>query len=283
MKPKSLEKMGQFRKAFTSRTIFLIMKKYIAEFIWTFWLVLWGCWTAVLAWADVGFIGVSLAFGLTVLTWAYALGHISWAHFNPAVSIGLWSAWKFDWKELVPYIISQLLWALFAAFILYFIVTWKDWWVIGSFAANWYWQLSPRWYGMRAAILSELVLTFIFLIVILWATSKRANPAFAWLSIWLTLTLIHLISIPVTNTSVNPARSISQAIFVWWEAINQLWLFILIPIVWAILAWIFYKFLLCCKCSWCCQAQEEVEVIENDDEEIIIKKEVKISQNKKKK
>ncbi len=223
------------------------MKKYISEFIWTFWLVLWGCWTAILAWSNVWNLWVSLAFGLSVLTWAYALGHISWAHFNPAVTLGLWSSGKFEWKNVTPYIISQILWAIFAALILYIIATWKVWYSIWNFAANWYWENSPAWYGMWAAITTEFVMTFMFLIVILWATSIKANPWFAWLTIGLTLTLIHLISIPVTNTSVNPARSISQAIFAWWIAINQLWLFILVPIVWAILAWLFYKWVFCCK------------------------------------
>lgn len=220
------------------------MKKLIAEFIGTFWLVLGGCGSAVLACnfpdAGIGFVGVALAFGLTVLTIAYSLGHISGAHLNPAVSIGLWVGGRFDAKELIPYIIAQVLGGIAAAAILYVIATGNgsD---IGGFASNGYGELSPGKYSMNAAFLTEVVMTFIFLIVILGATDERAPKGFAGLAIGLALTLIHLISIPVTNTSVNPARSISQAVFVGGEALSQLWLFIVAPIIGALIAGIVYK------------------------------------------
>ncbi|UUC47076.1 aquaporin Z [Flavobacterium cerinum] len=220
------------------------MKKLIAEFIGTFWLVLGGCGSAVLACnfpdAGIGFAGVALAFGLTVLTIAYSLGHISGAHLNPAVSIGLWVGGRFDAKELIPYIIAQVLGGIAAAAILYVIATGNgnD---IGGFASNGYGELSPGKYSMNAAFLTEVVMTFIFLIVILGATDERAPKGFAGLAIGLALTLIHLISIPVTNTSVNPARSISQAVFVGGEALSQLWLFIVAPIIGALIAGIVYK------------------------------------------
>jgi len=193
------------------------MKKFVAEFIGTFWLVLGGCGSAVLACnfpdAGIGFVGVALAFGLTVLTIAYSLGHISGAHLNPAVSIGLWMGGRFEAKELVPYIVAQILGGIAAAAVLYVIATGNgsD---IGGFASNGYGELSPGKYSMNAAFLTEVVMTFIFLIVILGATDERAPKGFAGIAIGLALTLIHLISIPVTNTSVNPARSISQAVFV---------------------------------------------------------------------
>ncbi len=222
------------------------MKKNVAEFIGTFWLVLGGCGSAVLAAAfpevGIGLAGVSLAFGLTVLTIAYSLGHISGAHLNPAVTIGLWAGGKFSAKEVAPYIISQILGGIAAAAVLYFIATGNGS-EIGSFAANGYGEHSPGGYGMCAAILSELVMTFMFLIVILGATDDRAPKGFAGIAIGLALTLIHLISIPVTNTSVNPARSISQAIFVGDWALSQLWLFIVIPIVGAALAGAVYRYL----------------------------------------
>lgn len=220
------------------------MKKLLAEFIGTFWLVLGGCGSAVLACnfpdAGIGFAGVALAFGLTVLTIAYSLGHISGAHLNPAVSIGLWVGGRFDAKELIPYIIAQVLGGIVAAAVLYVIATGNgsD---IGGFASNGYGELSPGKYSMNAAFLTEVVMTFIFLIVILGATDERAPKGFAGLAIGLALTLIHLISIPVTNTSVNPARSISQAVFVGGEALSQLWLFIVAPIIGALLAGVVYK------------------------------------------
>lgn len=222
------------------------MKKLVAEFIGTFWLVLGGCGSAVLSAAfpevGIGLVGVSLAFGLTVLTIAYSLGHISGAHLNPAVSIGLWAGGRFSSKDLFPYIAAQILGGLLAAGVLYVIATGNGS-VIGNFAANGYGEHSPGKYSMVAALVCEIVMTFMFLIVILGATDKNAPAGFAGLAIGLALTLIHLISIPVTNTSVNPARSISQAVFVGGWAIEQLWLFILAPIVGAALAGIVYKYL----------------------------------------
>ena len=222
------------------------MKKLTAEFIGTFWLVLGGCGSAVLAAAfpgvGIGLVGVSLAFGLTVLTIAYSLGHISGAHLNPAVSIGLWAGGRFSSKELLPYIAAQILGGMAAAAVLYIIATGNGS-AIGNFAANGYGEHSPGKYSLLAALVTEIVMTFMFLIVILGATDKKAPAGFAGLAIGLALTLIHLISIPVTNTSVNPARSISQAVFVGGWAIEQLWLFILAPIVGAALAGFVYKFL----------------------------------------
>lgn len=222
------------------------MKKKLAEFLGTFWLVLGGCGSAVLSAGfpevGIGIIGVSLAFGLTVLTIAYSLGHISGAHLNPAVTIGLWIGGRISAKEIVPYILSQVLGGIAAAGILYVIVTGNgsD---IGSFAANGFGEHSPGGYHMVTAIVTELVMTFMFLIVILGATDEKAPKGFAGLAIGLALTLIHLISIPVTNTSVNPVRSISQALFVGDWAISQLWLFILIPIAGAALAGLVYNYL----------------------------------------
>ncbi|OQB42573.1 MAG: Aquaporin Z [candidate division CPR1 bacterium ADurb.Bin160] len=222
------------------------MKKNLAEFLGTFWLVLGGCGSAVLAASfpdlGIGLLGVSLAFGLTVLTIAYSMGHISGAHLNPAVTIGLWMGGRIKAKEILPYVIAQILGAIVAAGVLYLIVTGNGS-EIGSFAANGYGIHSPGGYGVVAAIITELVMTFMFLLVILGATDEKAPKGFAGLAIGLALTLIHLISIPVTNTSVNPARSISQALFVGDWALSQLWLFILIPIVGAILAGLVYKFL----------------------------------------
>ena len=193
------------------------MKKLVAEFIGTFWLVLGGCGSAVLAAAypelGIGFVGVSLAFGLTVLTMAYAIGHISGCHLNPAVSIGLWMGGRFDKKELLPYIGSQVLGAIAGAGTLYLIASGKPGFDAGGFAANGYGDYSPDGYSMMSALVTEIVMTFMFLIIILGATDERAPKGFAGLAIGLGLTLIHLISIPVTNTSVNPARSTSQAIF----------------------------------------------------------------------
>lgn len=222
------------------------MKKSLAEFIGTFWLVLGGCGSAVLAAGfpetGIGFMGVALAFGLTVLTMVYAVGHISGGHFNPAVTIGLWIGGRIGAKEILPYVVSQVLGGIAAAGVLYIIVTGNGS-GIGSFAANGYGEHSPGGYSMTAAIVSELVMTFMFLLIILGATDKNAPKGFAGLAIGLALTLIHLISIPVTNTSVNPARSISQAVFVGDWAISQLWLFILIPIIGAILAGLVYNYL----------------------------------------
>lgn len=218
-------------------------KKLTAEFLGTMWLVLGGCGSAVLAGSGIGVLGISLAFGLTVVTMAYAVGSISGAHLNPAVSIGLWMGGRFDAKELLPYIGSQILGGMAGAAVLYLIVTGVDGAEIGGFAANGYGDHSPAKYSMVAAFVTEAVMTFFFLLVILGVTHKKASPGFAGLAIGLCLTLIHLISIPVTNTSVNPARSISQAIFVGDWALGQLWLFILAPIVGAIVAGVVSKVL----------------------------------------
>lgn len=216
------------------------MKKLIAECIGTAWLVLGGCGSAVLAAAypelGIGFMGVSLAFGLTVLTMVYAIGHISGCHLNPAVSIGLWIGGRFNGKDLLPYIIAQIIGGIIGASILYIIVIGNGTPNIGNFAANGYAAHSPGGYDMISALVVEVALTFMFLFVILGATHERAPKGFAGIAIGLALTLIHLISIPVTNTSVNPARSISQAVFVQGWAIDQLWLFIVAPIVGAALA-----------------------------------------------
>ncbi|RZK91233.1 MAG: aquaporin Z [Pedobacter sp.] len=220
------------------------MKKLVAEFIGTFWLVLGGCGSAVLACnypgAGIGFVGVSIAFGLTVVSIAYALGHISGAHLNPAVSVGAWIAGRMETKDLIPYIVAQVLGGIAGAGILYVIATGNGQ-AIGGFATNGYGDFSPGKYDMVAALVAEVVLTFIFLLVILGSTDSRAPKGFAGLAIGLCLTLIHLISIPVTNTSVNPARSTSQAVFVGGEALGQLWLFWLAPIAGAILAGLTYK------------------------------------------
>ncbi len=216
-----------------------MIKKLIAEFLGTGWLVLGGCGSAMLAagFPDVGIglVGVSLAFGLTVLTIAYSLGPISGAHLNPAVSIGLWIGGRFESKELLPYIVAQVLGGIFGATILYGIVTGNGS-EIGTFAANGYGEHSPGGYDITAALITEIVMTFFFLMIILGATHKKASPGFAGMAIGLGLTLIHLISIPVTNTSVNPARSISQALFVGDWAMSQLWLFIVAPIIGAAIA-----------------------------------------------
>jgi aquaporin Z len=222
------------------------MKKNLAEFIGTFWLVFGGCGSALLAAGfpnvGIGLLGVSLAFGLTVVTMAYAIGPISGAHLNPAVTIGLWMGGRVEAKEVLPYIVSQILGGLFAAFVLSLIVIGNGS-ALGDFAANGYGDHSPGHYSMTAAMVMEFVMTFMFLIVILGATDTKAAPGFAGLAIGLCLTLIHLVSIPVTNTSVNPARSISQAMFVGDWAMAQLWLFIVMPIAGAIVAGIVYKFL----------------------------------------
>lgn len=223
------------------------MKKLIAEFIGTLWLVLGGCGSAVLAAAfpelGIGFVGVSIAFGLTVVTMAYAIGHISGCHLNPAVSIGLWMGGRFSSKDLPGYIIAQVLGGIAGAAILYLIASGKAGFEIGGFASNGYGAHSPGGYDMTAALVCEIVMTFFFLIIILGSTHHKAPAGFAGLAIGLGLTLIHLISIPVTNTSVNPARSTSQAIFAGGDALGQLWLFWVAPIIGAILAGLVYKML----------------------------------------
>ncbi len=224
------------------------MKKYSAEFIGTFWLVLGGCGSAVLAAAfpnvGIGLLGVSLAFGLTVLTMAYAIGHISGCHLNPAVSIGLWVGGRFKAKELLPYIVAQVLGAIVGGGVLYLIASGKPGFdLAGGFASNGYGAHSPGGYSLLAALVAEVVMTFMFLIIILGATDKRAPQGFAPIAIGLGLTLIHLISIPVTNTSVNPARSTGVALFVGGWALTQLWLFWIAPIIGAALGGIVYRFL----------------------------------------
>lgn len=221
------------------------MKKLVAEFIGTLWLVLGGCGSAVLAAGfpelGIGFVGVALAFGLTVVTMAYAIGHISGCHLNPAVSIGLWMGGRFEGKELVPYIIAQVLGGIAGAGILFTIASGQPGFELGGFAANGYGEHSPGGYSLLAALVSEVVMTFIFLFVILGATHSKAPKYLAGLAIGLCLTLIHLISIPVTNTSVNPARSTSQALFAGDWALDQLWLFWVAPIIGALLAGVVYK------------------------------------------
>ena len=229
------------------------MKKLVAEFIGTMWLVLGGCGSAVIASGvsnvGIGLVGVSLAFGLTVLTGAYALGHISGGHFNPAVSVGLWIGGRFDKKDLLPYIGSQVLGGALGAAILYLIVSSSVGFSgigsePGAFATNFYdANVYGVNFGMIGALVTEIVMTFMFLIVILGATHKNASPGFGEMAIGLALTLIHLISIPVTNTSVNPARSTAVAIFAEANAMGQLWLFWVAPIVGAVLAGIVYKFI----------------------------------------
>lgn len=224
-----------------------LSKKLVAEFIGTFWLVLGGCGSAVLAAGfpelGIGFVGVSLAFGLTVLTMAYAIGHISGCHLNPAVSFGLWTSGRFATKELVPYIVAQVLGGIAGAGILYLIASGKAGFdVTAGFASNGFNEHSPSGFTMTSVLIAEVVMTFMFLIIILGATDKRAPSGFAPIAIGLGLTLIHLISIPVSNTSVNPARSTGVALFQGTWAVDQLWLFWLAPIVGAILAGIVYKF-----------------------------------------
>jgi len=224
------------------------MKKLVAEFIGTFWLVLGGCGSAMLAAAfpevGIGLVGVSIAFGLTVVTMAYAIGHISGCHLNPAVSIGLVLGGRFNSKDLLPYIGAQVLGGLAGAAVLYLIVSGAPGFDgVGGFASNGYDQLSPGGYSMVSALVTEVVMTFMFLIIIMGATHSKAPKGFAGLAIGLGLTLIHLVSIPVTNTSVNPARSTSQAIFAGGPALEQLWLFWVAPIAGAALAGLAYKFM----------------------------------------
>jgi aquaporin Z len=222
------------------------MKAYTAEFFGTFWLVLGGCGSAVLAAAfpgvGIGLMGVSFAFGLTVLTMAFAIGHVSGCHLNPAVSIGLWMGGRFEAGKLLPYIVSQVLGAIVAGGVLYIIASGKAGFdVSAGFASNGFGDHSPGKYSMLAALVCEVVMTAMFLIVILGATDKRAPAGFAPIAIGLCLTLIHLISIPVTNTSVNPARSTGVALFVGGWAIEQLWLFWVAPIVGALLGGLAYR------------------------------------------
>jgi len=224
------------------------MKKYGAEFFGTFWLVLGGCGSAVLAAAfpnvGIGLLGVSLAFGLTVLTMAFAIGHISGCHLNPAVSFGLWAGGRFPGKELLPYVISQVLGAIVAGGVLYLIASGKAGFELSAgFASNGYGAHSPGGYSMLAALITEVVMTMMFLLVILGATDKRAPQGFAPIAIGLCLTLIHLISIPVTNTSVNPARSTGVAVFVGDWAVSQLWLFWVAPIVGGLVGAAIYRFI----------------------------------------
>jgi aquaporin Z len=222
-------------------------RKLGAEFLGTFWLVFGGCGSAVLAAAfpqlGIGFTGVSLAFGLTVLTMAYAVGHISGGHFNPAVSVGLAVAGRFEWKDLPAYVAAQVVGALAAGAVLYFIASGKGGFAAGGFASNGYDALSPGGYSMAAALAAEIVLTAFFLIVILGATSPQAPGGFAPIAIGLALTLIHLISIPVTNTSVNPARSTGVAVFATTGALGQLWLFWVAPVIGAALGGVIWKWL----------------------------------------
>jgi len=224
------------------------MNKYAAEFVGTFWLVLGGCGSAVLAAAfpelGIGLLGVSLAFGLTVLTMAYAIGHISGCHLNPAVSIGLWAGGRFPANQLPQYIVAQVLGAILAGGILYLIASGKAGFdVAGGFASNGYGDHSPGGYSLQAGLITEVVMTMMFVIIILGATDKRAPAGFAPIAIGLGLTLIHLISIPVTNTSVNPARSTGVALYVGGWAISQLWLFWVAPIAGGILGAVVYRFI----------------------------------------
>lgn len=224
------------------------MNKYCAEFIGTFWLVLGGCGSAVLAAAfpevGIGLHGVSLAFGLTVLTMAYAIGHISGCHLNPAVSVGLWAGGRFPASQLLPYIISQVLGGLVAGGVLFLIANGKPGFdVTAGFASNGFGERSPGGYSMTSALVTEVVMTMMFLVIILGATDKRAPQGFAPIAIGLGLTLIHLISIPVTNTSVNPARSTGVAVFAGGLAVQQLWLFWVAPLVGGALGAVVYKFI----------------------------------------
>lgn len=241
-----------------------LCKKLPAEFLGTFWLVLGGCGSAVIAaglpGVGIGYLGVAFAFGLTVLTMAYAIGGISGCHLNPAVSLGLFAAGKFPGKELLPYIVSQVLGAIAGAGVLYFIMSGKAGFSIdnthaGAFATNGFGDFSPGHYSMTAALVTEVVMTFLFLMIILGSTDERAPKGFAPIAIGLGLTLIHLISIDVTNTSVNPARSTGPALFVGGASLSQLWLFWVAPIVGAVLAGVAYRALWgagCCGKSSCC-------------------------------
>ena len=224
-----------------------MQRRLTAEFVGTFWLVFGGCGAAVVSAAfpqlGIGFTGVAFAFGLTVLTMAYAVGHISGGHFNPAVTLGLWSAGRCANKHVLPYIVVQVIGAILASAILYLIASGKPDWVAGGFASNGYGDLSPAHYSLVSCFLAELVLTFFFLLIIIGTTSKGAATGFAGIPIGLGLTLIHLISIPITNTSVNPARSIAPALFAGAGYVGQLWLFIIAPIAGAMIAGILTRIL----------------------------------------
>ncbi len=225
------------------------MQKYGAEFIGTFWLVLGGCGSAVLAAAfpdvGIGLLGVALAFGLTVMTMAFAIGHISGCHLNPAVSVGLWAGGRFEAKQLLPYIAAQVLGALAAGGVLYVIASGKSGFDLAAgFASNGYGAHSPGGYSLTAAMVTEVVMTMMFLLIIMGATDKRAPQGFAPIAIGLGLTLIHLISIPVTNTSVNPARSTGVAIFAGDWAMAQLWLFWVAPVAGALIGAVVYRFVI---------------------------------------
>jgi len=223
------------------------VRRVTAEFFGTFWLVFGGCGAAVLAatfpHTGIGFVGVAFAFGLTVLTMAYAVGHISGGHFNPAVTVGLWSAGRVGPETVVPYIIAQVLGAIAAAAVLHVIASGQPGWVAGGFASNGYGDLSPGKYSLGAAALTEFLATFFFLFIIIGSTSKGAAAGFAGIPIGLGLTLIHLITIPVTNTSVNPARSTGPALLVGGWAVSQLWLFWVAPLLGATLAGVVYRWL----------------------------------------
>lgn len=224
----------------------MMMKAYLAETIGTFWLVLGGCGSAVLAAAfpehGIGFMGVALAFGLTVLTMVYAIGPISGCHLNPAISVGLWAGGRFPAAQVLPYIASQVIGGIIAGGVLYLIASGKAGFdVSAGFASNGYGEHSPGGYSMMAALITEIVMTAMFLFIIMGATNKNAHPMMAGLAIGLTLTLIHLISIPVTNTSVNPARSTGVAVYVGGWAVAQLWLFWIAPIIGGVIGALMYK------------------------------------------
>jgi len=224
-----------------------LSKKLAAELIGTFWLVLGGCGSAVLAAkfpeVGIGLVGVAFAFGLTVLTMAYAVGHISGGHFNPAVTIGLWSAGRCATGHVIPYVVAQVIAAIAAAAVLWFIASSHAGWIPGGFASNGYGDLSPGKYGLSGCFVMEVVMTFFFLFIIIGTTSKGAAVGFAGIPIGLALTLIHLVSIPVTNTSVNPARSTGPALFAGGEYISQLWLFWVAPIIGAVIAGLLSRWL----------------------------------------
>ncbi len=222
-------------------------RRFVAEFFGTFWLTFGGCGSAVLAAAfpqlGIAFAGVSLAFGLTVLTMAYTVGHISGGHFNPAVTIGLWAGGRFKAGDIIPYVVAQVTGAIAAAAVLYLIASGKPGFAIGGFASNGYEALSPGQYGLTACLVMEVVATFFFLVIILGSTSSKAPAGFAPIAIGLGLTLIHLISIPVTNTSVNPARSTGPALFAGGAYLAQLWLFWVAPIIGAVIAGVVSRWL----------------------------------------
>jgi len=224
-----------------------IIKRSVAEFLGTFWLVFGGCGSAVFAAAfpelGIGFLGVSLAFGLTVLTMAYTIGHISGCHLNPAISLGLWAGKRFPARDLPWYIVAQVLGAILGAGLIYVIATGQPGWVNNGIAPNGYGELSPGKYSLMSGMVTEVVLTFMFVIIIMGATDGRAPKGFAPIAIGLALTLIHLISIPITNTSVNPARSTGPALFSGTQYIAQLWMFWLAPIAGALIAGFLYHYL----------------------------------------